>query len=524
MSQTPHIVIVGSGPIGATYAREILENHPTALVTMLEMGPQLTETPGQSVKNIADDDARAKARAMSQGPQADEETRAKLGLPYLQEGTLTARQGTHLIDFGGTGSGHSKSFPMAAVSTNVGGQGAHWTCAVPRPEFSEKIDFIGEDEWETMISRAEVLLRANKTPFSKSPIGAAIRAALKEEFKDISTEKYEPYFLPVSAEELPDGRMHWGGTDFVFGPLIEKGNPLASRFTLKPLTMARKILLEGNKAVGVLIEDAVTGEQSELRADRVVVAADAMRTPQLLWASGVRPKALGHYLTEHPVCFSSIALDAEKLKAYASEADYEAEKALAALSPGDPVSGVTRVPFIEPAHPYSAQIMYVTKPPFPIADDSPLKNHKYGFAMAGWGGRKFPRFEDAVTFDDNELDYRGFPNINVEYSLTEREEKEMEDVKVFMHRAANALGAFVPGMGEPRLMTPGTSLHYMGTHRIGPNDDGTSVCDTYSRVWNYENLYTGGNGTIPTANAVNPTLTSVAIAVRGAHQLVSELN
>jgi choline dehydrogenase-like flavoprotein len=64
----------------------------------------------------------------------------------------------------------------------------------------------------------------------------------------------------------------------------------------------------------------------------------------------------------------------------------------------------------------------------------------------------------------------------------------------------------------------------MGTHRIGPKDDGTSVCDTYSRVWNYENLYTGGNGTIPTANAVNPTLTSVAIAVRGAHQLVSELN
>ena len=84
----------------------------------------------------------------------------------------------------------------------------------------------------------------------------------------------------------------------------------------------------------------------------------------------------------------------------------KAEKELAKLSPGDPVSGVTRVPFIEPQHPYSAQIMYVTKPPFPLPDDSPLKDHKYGFAMAGWGGRKFPRFEDAVTFDDNELDYR----------------------------------------------------------------------------------------------------------------------
>lgn len=524
MSNAPHIVVVGSGPIGATYAREILEAHPTATVTMLELGPQLTEKPGESVKNITDDEQRAKARAMSQGPQADEATRAKLGLPYLQEGTLTARQGTHLVDFGGPGSGHSKSFPMASIATNVGGQGAHWTCAVPRPEFSEKIAFISESDWEQSISRAEVLLRANKTPFKKSPIGAAIRAALTEEFKDISTDTVHPYFLPVSAEEKENGTMHWGGTDFVFGPLIEKGNPLAARFTLKPLTMARKILLEGNRAVGVLMEDAVTGEQKELHADKVVIAADAVRTPQLLWASGIRPKALGHYLTEHPVCFSAIALDGEKLAKYASEADYVAEKELAKLSPGDPVSGVTRVPFIEPQHPYSAQIMYVTKPPFPLPDDSPLKDHKYGFAMAGWGGRKFPRYEDAITFDDNELDYRGFPNINIQYELTEREIKEMEDVKVFMHRAAGALGAFVPGMGMPRLMPPGTSLHYMGTFRIGPKNDDTSVCDDTSKVWDYDNLFLGGNGTIPTANCVNPTLTSVAIAVRGAHKLVTELH
>ena len=524
MSKLPHIVIVGSGPIGATYAREILENHPTATVTMLELGPQLTEVPGQSVKNIEDDDARATARAMSQGPQADEATRAKLGLPYLQEGTLTARQGTHLIDFGGSGSGHAKSFAMAAVSTNVGGQGAHWTCAVPRPEFSERIGFIAEPTWETAISRAEVLLRANKQPFSKSPIGAAIRSVLAQEFADISTDEFKPSFLPVSGEELPDGRMIWGGTNFVFGPLIEAGNPLADRFELRPLTLARKLLLEGNKVVGVLIEDAISGEQQELLADRVIVAADAMRTPQLLWASGIRPTALGHYLTEHPVCFSAIALNGEKLKDFASEADYEAERALAKLSPGDPVSGVTRIPFIEPAHPYSAQVMYVTKPPFPLPEDSPLKNHNYGFAMAGWGGRKYPRFEDAVTFDDAELDYRGFPNMTINYELTERELTEMNDVKVFMHRAAEALGGFVPGMGEPRLMPPGTSLHYMGTFRIGPDNDGTSVCDSTSKVWDFENLYLGGNGTIPTANVVNPTLTSVAIAVIGAKRLVAELN
>lgn len=523
MQNNPHVIIVGSGPIGATYAREILENHPTAHVTMLELGPQLTERPGTSVKNIVDDNERAAARAMSQGPQADEATRAKLGLPYLQEGTLTARQGTHLIDFGGPGSGHAKSMPMAAVSTNVGGQGAHWTCAVPRPADSEKISFIPEAEWEIAISRAEVLIGANFNPFTKSKVGAAIRDVLKDEFKDDFHGGVEPLLLPVSGRELEDGRMIWGGTDFVFGPLIEEGNPLAARFTLRPLTLARKVITEGGKAIGVLMEDAVTGEQSELLGDTVVVAADAMRTPQLLWASGIRPRALGHYLTEHPVIFSVVALDGQKLGKYAQPSDLENERALAALSPADPVSGVTRVPFQDPQHPFSAQIMYVTKTPFPMADDNPFKDNEWGYAMAGWGLRKEPRFEDAVTFDDSELDYRGFPNMTIEYDITEKELAEAEEAKKYQARAANALGQFIPGAGEPRLMPKGTSLHYMGTFRIGAKDDGTSVCDSYSRVWGISGLYLGGNGTLPTANSVNPTLTSMAVAVRGARKLAAEL-
>ena len=523
MTQNPHVIIVGSGPNGATYAREILENHPTARVTMLELGPQLTERPGESVKNIEDDDARSKARAMSQGPQADEATRAKLGLPYLQEGTLTARQGTHLIDFGGPGSGHAESMPMAAVSTNVGGQGAHWTCAIPRPADSEKISFIPDSEWEPAISRAEELIGANFKPFSKSKVGAAIRDVLKDEFKDDFHHGVEPLLLPVSGKELPDGRMIWGGTDFVFGPLIETGNPLADRFKLMPLTMARKILVQSGKAVGVLLEDAVTGDQTELMADRVVVAADAMRTPQLLWASGIRPKALGHYLTEHPVIFSVVALDGQKLGKYAQESDLENERALAALSPADPVSGVTRVPFQDPQHPFSAQIMYVTKTPFPLPEGSPFKDNEWGYAMAGWGLRKEPRFEDAVTFNDDELDYRGFPNITIEYDITERELAEAEEAKKYQARAANALGEFIPGPGEPKLMPKGTSLHYMGTYRIGASNDGTSVCDSNSQVWDVQGLYLAGNGAIPTANAVNPTLTSMAISVRGARHLVSKL-
>jgi choline dehydrogenase-like flavoprotein len=63
----------------------------------------------------------------------------------------------------------------------------------------------------------------------------------------------------------------------------------------------------------------------------------------------------------------------------------------------------------------------------------------------------------------------------------------------------------------------------MGTVRMGSVDDGTSVCDSFSRVWGVPGLRLAGNGLIPTANSMNPTLTSVAIAVRGAEALAQEL-
>ena len=110
--------------------------------------------------------------------------------------------------------------------------------------------------------------------------------------------------------------------------------------------------------------------------------------------------------------------------------------------------------------------------------------------------------------------------MTIEYELTDAENGEIAQATDRLRRAGSALGTFV---AEPRLLPNGSSLHYMGTMRMGEVDDGTSVADPYSRVWGFENLVVGGNALIPTANTMNPTLTSVAIAVRGAREIARRL-
>ncbi len=314
--------------------------------------------------------------------------------------------------------------------------------------------------------------------------------------------------------------MRWAGADVVLGPLIDPSSPLSARFELHDLTLVRRVEVENGRATGVTVEDLRTRETSFVPADLVVVAADAFRSPQLLWASGIRPRALGHYLTEHPVVISTVALDADKIGRFATEDDLEAEIARRSLNPADPVAAVNRIPFSEPDHPFALQVMYAENPPFQLDPAHPAAGNKWGYVNMGYGMRKRPRFEDGVTFSDDELDYRGFPNMTIEYELTDAENSEIQAATERLRRAGNALGQFI---AEPRLLPNGSSLHYMGTMRIGETDDGTSVADPWSRVWGVDGLVVGGNGTIPTANAMNPTLMSVAVAVRGARKAAEDL-
>ena len=66
-------------------------------------------------------------------------------------------------------------------------------------------------------------------------------------------------------------------------------------------------------------------------------------------------------------------------------------------------------------------------------------------------------------------------------------------------------------------------MHFTGTVRMGPVEDGTSVCDPHGRVWGFDNLYVAGNGVLPTVVVCNSTLTGMTAAVATARAVAEQL-
>lgn len=492
------ILIVGSGPVGATYARRLAERLPEAAILMIDLGPQLTARPGMNLKNLADAAERSAGQIRSQGLAQyvydNLSIHERANAIHGQRRKL-ARPGTHLLTLD-EAELDASGMPAAAMSSNIGGMGAHWTCACPRPGNDERVPFIPAHDMDSALARAEAMLCVSEDVFPPSAEGAAILQTLRDLFDAELPADRKVRRMPLACRVSADGERIWTGTDTILGDY-------ADRIRLQSDTICRRLLVSGDRVTGAALEHLPTGARQDVQARVVVVAADSLRTPQLLWASGIRPRALGHYLNDHLWSFAAVALD-ERLLA-------RSERTAARYRSPDNTIGVFQVPFHAPSHPFQAQVMHLDVSPVALDGGAPPEaKHVVG---SGWSCRKEIRFADCLSFSETETDWLGMPRIRIQYELTEADHTAMAAAMREQARATAALGR--PVFSDvPLLVPPGTSLHYQGTIRMGAADDGTSVCDSHSRVWGLQNLFVGGNGVIPTATTCNPTLTSVALAVR----------
>ncbi|QIG39180.1 FAD-binding protein [Microbacterium sp. 4R-513] len=493
------VAIVGSGPTGAAYARILSERAPGATIAMFEVGPTVSDPPGSHVKNIEDPIRRAAAQHASQGP--DTEAATVNGPGAVKSGQRMGRPGTFLLPEGYQFDGED-GLPVAAMSSNVGGMAAHWTAACPRPGGSERIGFL--DDLDELLAEGDRLLGVTTDAFDGSPFGDIVRERLSAAVDQGRVAETRVQRMPLAVHRREDGRLVWSGSDVVLGD-VTRSNP---NFHLHDESLVTRVLVEDGRAAGVEVRDLRTGEPHTVRARFVVVAADALRTPQVLWASGIRPDALGRYLNDQAqVVFATRLRDLPDL-----DTDVPANGTLAEYS------GVSWVPFTDEV-PFHGQIMQLDASPVPLAEDDLVQPG----SIVGLGlfCAKDLQRDDRVVFDDDRLDAYGLPAIGIHYRLTDHDHAVLQRAREEIVRLGAAIGD--PLDPRPFTMPLGASLHYQGTTRMGETDDGESVCGPDSEVWRVPGLFVAGNGVIPTATACNPTLTSVALAVRGARRIARAL-
>lgn len=497
MTDTYDLVIVGTGPNGAIIANQVRQAKPDARIVVVEAGRRITDVPGEhlveadeSAMNASYDDLMRRARQI-------EYVKDAVSMSAIEgDGWDPESSGVFPAAF----FGHNfAAFPGASVSWNIGGMGVHWTAATPWPYAEEVPAFLPSEEWDADLETARGLLRTYVGPLVAgvhNPFEQPLFAALREAVPSPDPDR-EAGFMPMGgAPRVGEPFARTGPRDIA--PFVFDGSDPAVE--LRSGVLVHRIEHADGRVTGLALRDLVTGEETTVRGAQVLIAGDALRTPQLLWASGIRPAALGAYLNEHATIDGEVDIDASRFGL--TDADIiEPPK-------GEPFIGSFWSPSIGASRPAHGQLM----------ERVYEGRHKLS---VGWYCATEIRAENRIEFSDELQDALGMPHMTVHFSYSDADLEEIRRTQEVQRAAANAIGDFPTD--DRAVQPPGASLHYTGTVRMGTADDGTSVVDTDGRVWGFDNLFLAGNGVIPTALTCNATLTGATLSVRIARAVAASL-
>jgi len=487
------VLVVGSGIMGSLVARLLRDGDPGLRITMVDGGTAIGGAPGRHLHDLDDPDLWSRYNE-----------KVATGIQGMYTGAAVVREVADRLTDLTPGMFHALAFgqdaeamPQAALAWNAGGMGVHWTAATPWPAGDEVFDFGDPDRWSADLDTARRLLAVTPAPIGPTKVGDLVLDVLRRRYGGVGPADRAPQPMPMAVTPTLSGPMPRTAPGTIFPAIAAGGDPA---FTLLTGTLATALVQDGGRVTGARLRRVADGTESELLADTVVLCADALRTPQLLFASGIRPEALGRHLNEHAFVTARVLLDLDR---FGLGLD-----ALPLPRPGEFSTDSLWLPSNGAAQPFHGQIMnrtYVDEDGLPLA-------HSVGLSLY------VPvesRPENRLVFSANETDLAGLPRIRVEFDHSDTDRALIGRALDEVRSVAEEFGPFDPAT-ESTVLPPGSSLHLTGTVRAGVADDGTSVCDPDGRVWGFDNLYLAGNGVVPTAMAANVTLTGAVTAIRAA--------
>lgn len=136
------------------------------------------------------------------------------------------------------------------------------------------------------------------------------------------------------------------------------------------------------------------------------------------------------------------------------------------------------------------------------------------FGQMNFVGEDLARAENRITLSSSKDEY-GLPLARTEHDITEAT-KAMAAAAV-----AEGLALFKAGGAKEPWLGPPFGMHILGGTVMG-SDMATSVCDSFGRCHELDNLYIAGPGLFPSSGAVNPTFTIHALALRTVEHMLAQ--
>jgi len=298
----------------------------------------------------------------------------------------------------------------------------------------------------------------------------------------------------------------------VVSPLRERG------LDVRANTVATRLVKSGRRITEVEAWDRSAGQALSFRARHVLLAAGALASPHLLLASRLdraNPAggAVGAYLMRHACAmvfgFCNDRPDPERV--------FHKQLAVFDYYRADPGMSGAR------AHKLGS-IQQITTPPAVLIesrapapfDRVPLHGFVEHLAGALVIAEDEPRAENRVSVNWFRWDRVGLPTLEVRHAYTARDEQRRRSLVRRTKRILRGVGAWSFYTRNIR-----TFSHALGTVRMG-TDPAAAPLDEWCRFRGIDNLRVVDGSALPTAGAVNPSLTIAAVALRSADHLVQE--
>ncbi|KAI1097946.1 hypothetical protein F4804DRAFT_338689 [Jackrogersella minutella] len=554
----PEVLIVGSGPIGAVYARTLVDKNVG--VMMVDIGEQASRRIGDHRKNSV-----AVQKDISLFTNVIRGELSPLSIPvsesdlHLDPVSWQSAPGKFVLNGQNPSQQRRYNLAASAATRTVGGMSSHWTCCTPRQHPLERSTLFTDDEWDELYKKAEALFDTNPTVFDDSVRHRLVKQVVANAVEKTKGQNRTVKSMPLACKRPSENSpyIEWSCTATILGDLADPSLMKENKFDMKPQWQCDMlhINLHTKKVEGAILIDLVKNEEWLVTAKKYVVCAGAVLTAGImaksLFKSDIpmerRYPALGKYLTEQTMTFCQVALKQElvddvrdnpaKLDTYGSHVIERAVNRHINCHPDDPLpfpfsdfDPQVYIPFSE-QHPWHTQIH---RDAFGYGE-IPADLDQRLVVDLRWFSYTSENPDNKVTFDKERRDGFGMPQPTFHFTLSredgQRAHRMMQENQIHsMVQVSSCLGGFVPG-SEPRYLPPGLALHICGIYRAGKQKEGesledvkkTSVVDRCGRVWGLDNLNLGGCGVIAQGNASNPTLTAACHALAGARQILEEL-